>query len=219
MAVFPSLTPAGRTFTPGQYAHAQIRTKSGLQARVRHSSAAAGAQLRLTFKAITRAELLEVRDHYAAQLGGFLAFEIPAEVVAGITTPATITLSGYRWLYASPPEVEDVPIESGSPLNRHDLTVVLEGVPAESSIAGGVFLRVRCSFAPGLALAPTILPVSTTFAPGAASSFVPGFAITMTPAWAPGAGPAGDPPAESDALFLAAAWDGSSPVFLYGGGL
>lgn len=232
MAAFPSLVPTGRTFTPGVYPHTTLAVYNGRQVRVRHSNSAIGGQLRLTFQLLTRAEKLLIRDHYAAQLGGFLPFALAADLLLDVADTSTIELSGYAWRYAEPPRVVDVAIDSTSPLNRHDVEVALECVPPETTIAGGARWRLSTAWAPGRASAPLFWPaVSISWAGGAAYGEAPGAAWSVTTSWAPGAGPvvgaawgvgvtweggdAYDANAVGDSLFLPAVWDFDPPLFLF----
>jgi hypothetical protein len=117
--------------------------------------------------------------------------------------------------------VVDVAIDSSSPLNRHNVEVVLESVPPETTIAGGRRWRVRVLWSPGQASAPLFWP--EVEAPGAAwtvtTSWTPGTQPTVSRTWAvavswsPGA--AFDGAAASDALFLPSVWAFDSPLFLF----
>jgi len=190
MAVFPSLVPVGRTFTPGIYPHTPHSVYNGRQARVRHSNAVVGGQLRLTFGLLTRAEKLDIQQHYADQLGGFLPFEIPADLLLDVADTSTVDLAGYAWRYAEPPRVVDVAIDSSTPLNRHNVEVALECVPPETTIAGGARWRVRMTWAPGKASAPLLWPVvAIGWTPGAAYAEAPGAAWSVTTSWTPGVEP------------------------------
>lgn len=119
MADFPSLTPSSRTFTPEEYAGAAAIALGGKQSRVAHSTSSFGAQLRLSFIGLTEAERFSIEAHYHGQQGGFLAFELPAEMFAdltGVVDPCPL------WRYAVAPEIEDF---CGP---HHDITVTLESV-------------------------------------------------------------------------------------------
>jgi hypothetical protein len=190
MADFPSdLLPTGRTFTPGVYPHTAHRTLNGRETRIRHSNTITGARLRLAFTLLSTVEMLDIHDHYASQLGRFLPFLIPDDLLIGTTAPAGFTPSGHRWVYAGSPTVEDVPLDEGSPLNRHNVELELEGIPPESAIASGFRLRAVVSWSPGAAQGPREFLVVTTWSPGAAAVRVPGLAETATITWAPGQGP------------------------------
>ena len=186
MATFPSgLIPSARTYTPGEFPHTPHQVLAGTETRVRHSSTVLGVRLRLFFPAITTTELLAVKAHYNGQKGGFLAFDIPADLLSGMTTPADFTPTGHRWVYVGSPQVTDISIDGTTPTNRHDLTIELETVPPENSIVAGArftvtatltggspyrgaLFEVLTSFTPGRASIPLALGVTVTFAPGAA---------------------------------------------------
>ena len=130
MTIFPALIPSTRTYSPGEFPHTPHSTYSGEQVRVRHSNAVMGVRLRLFFPAITTTELLQVKAHHAGQSGGFLPFQIPDELLSGVTTPADFTPRGQQWKYVGRVQVKDIPVEGSSPSNLHDVTVELEAVPS-----------------------------------------------------------------------------------------
>jgi len=134
MATFPTLTPSSRTFTPGRHPHSEIRTLDGLQARVRTSNVLLEQRLRLTFVALTETQMLSVRSHYNGQQGRFLSFAIPDSLLSGMATPASFTPTGYSWIYASTPQIEDIGLQ------RYTVSIELVTVPPEgANISGGSF--------------------------------------------------------------------------------
>ena len=145
MATFPSLKPSTRTFTPGRHPHSEIPTLSGLQTRVRTSNVLLEQQLRLTFAALTEAEMLSIRTHYIGQQGRFLSFFIPNDLLSGMGTPASFTPTGYSWTYAAPPQISDVAC------GRYDVAVELATVPPEGANINGAEFTVTTSLAPGAA--------------------------------------------------------------------
>ena len=124
MATFPTLTPSSRTFTPGRHPHSEIPTLSGLQTRVRTSNAILEQRLRLSFAAITEQQMLSIRSHYVGQQGRFLSFAIPSSLLSGMTTPTYFTPTGYSWIYAGPPQVEEI-----SCAQRFNVSVELVTIP------------------------------------------------------------------------------------------
>jgi hypothetical protein len=215
MTTFPALTPSSRIFTPGRYPHSEIDTLSGLQARVRTSNVLLDQQLRLTFLGLTEAEMLSVRSHYVGQRGRFLSFTIPNSLLSGMTTPAYFTPTGYSWIYANAPQVEDIPCAQ-----RYNVSVELVTVPPEGANINGFNLTVTASLtagavsgdlgasAPGAALAVAVsltagavsgdlgasapgfdMTVTASLAAGAAESFInaPGAALTVAVSFAAGA--------------------------------
>ena len=178
MAVFPELIPSTRTYSPGAFPHTAHGVYDGSEVRVRHSNTVLGVRLRLFFPAITTAELLTVIGHYAGQSGRFLPFTIPDDLLSGVTTPADFTPAWHQWRYAAKPTVEDISIVGGT--NRHDLTIELETVPPENTIAQGARLRARSSLRAGSAQLGLTLSVFTALDAGAAGAAIDGLIITAT---------------------------------------
>ena len=128
MTAFPSMQPSTRPFTPGRHPHSEIPTLNGLQTRVRTSNAILEQRLRLTFVALTEAQMLSIGTHYIGQQGRFLSFAIPSSLLSGMTTPAYFTPTGYSWIYGSAPQVEDIPCAQ-----RYNVSVELMTVPPEGA--------------------------------------------------------------------------------------
>jgi hypothetical protein len=145
MATFPTLTPSSRTFTPGRHPHSEIGTLSGLQTRVRTSNVLLEQRLRLTFIGLTEAEMLSIRTHYVGQQGRFLSFDIPSSLLSGMITPAYFTPTGYSWLYAGAPQVEDIPCAQ-----RYTVSVDLVTVPPEGANVNGAEFTVGVSIVVGV---------------------------------------------------------------------
>lgn len=158
MATFPALQPSTRTFTPGRHPHSEIPTLSGLQTRVRTSNVLLEQRLRLTFTALTEAEMLSIRTHYLGQQGRFLSFTIPNDLLSGTTTPSNFTPTGYSWIYADRPQIQDIGLQ------RYTVTLELSTVPPEGANVNGAEFTVLCTLIPG---------------PGEASSYITGFDLTV----------------------------------------
>ena len=189
MAAFPSgLLPTGRTYTPGAYPHTAHRVLTGREVRIRHSNTTNGARLRVAFTLLTTAELYDLRDHFAEQLGGFLPFTIPDDLLLGTTAPAEFTPAGHRWCYIGI-KVEDVPLDESSPLNRHNVELELECLPPENTVVSGFRLHAIATWSPGAPLTATQFLATATWTPGIAGAILPGLALTATATWAPGRGP------------------------------
>jgi hypothetical protein len=142
-------------------------------------------QLRLTFLGLTEAEMLNIRSHYTGQQGRFLSFAIPSSLLSGMTTPAYFTPTGYSWIYAGAPQVEDIP---GT--QRYNVSLDLVTVPPEGANINGAEFAVAISFTAG---------AST----GAAAAT--GLSLTVTASLSAGAadpGAAGDPNFASVSLLL-----------------
>jgi hypothetical protein len=209
MATFPTLTPSSRTFTPGRHPHSEIPTLNGLQVRVRTSNVILEQQLRLTFVALTEAEMLSIRTHYIGQQGRFLSFDIPSSLLSGMTTPAYFTPIGYSWIYGSAPQVEDIP---GT--QRYTASVELVTVPPEGANLNGAEFTVTVSFAAGVAISDANttgfdLTVVASLAAGAVGgdteivTNAPGSDLTVTITLAAGAATIDAPTAVSDGFNLA----------------
>lgn len=167
MATFPALIPSGRTYSPGSFPHTAHPAYRGTETRVRHSNTVLGVRLRLFFPALTTEELLTVRDHYMGQRGRFEAFDLPEELFSGTDLPTAFTPTGHRWRYANRPSVTDISVDGSTRTNLHDLTIELETVPPEASIAGGVRLRARITLRAGSALRGAFFDVTATLDAGA----------------------------------------------------
>jgi hypothetical protein len=136
MTTFPSLIPSTRTFTPGIYPHTTFAGMSGKSNRVRNSNAMLQSQLRLSFLAISEADMLSILAHYNGQQGSFLSFPLPSAVWSG-GTASDFELSGYGWIYREPPTVEDLMC------GGHNVQLLLETVPPEGTALVGLSLTVR----------------------------------------------------------------------------
>ncbi len=144
MATFPTLTPSSRSFTPGRHPHSEIRTLDGLQARVRTSNVLLEQRLRLIFVALTESQMLSVRSHYNGQQGRFLSFEIPTSLLSGMASPASFTPTGYSWIYATTPQIEDIGLQ------RYTVSVELMTVPPEGANVNGAEYSVTITLASGV---------------------------------------------------------------------
>ncbi len=156
MSTFPALAPSSRTFTPGDYPHSAFTGLGGQQARVRNSTVMLSSQLRVSFIALTEAQMLSILSHYNGQQGNYLSFDIPSTLLSGVTA-ADYTLSGYAWRYIEPPQVEDLGLQ------RHTVTLTLESVPGEGATVGGLELQITCTLAAGAAFGQPNSPVAAGF--------------------------------------------------------
>ena len=185
MATFPSLKPSSRTFTPGVRPHSQIRTMDGNQSRVRQSNVLVDQRLRLGFTALTEAQMLSIRTHYIGQQGRFLSFDIPNDLLSGTTTPASFTPTGYSWVYASTPTIEDIGCQ------YYNVSLELVTVPPEGANISGFSLTVDCSLAAGGAgggAAGATLTVAASLEAGASEAGGSGLDLTVTASFEAGAG-------------------------------
>ena len=102
MATFPELEPATRTYIPGTNASTQFSVLNGNNSSVRHSNAAVGHVLRLSFERLTSTERFNLIAHYAIH-GTFETFDLPDSVLiaTNLEFPAN-----YLWRYQEPPQIE-----------------------------------------------------------------------------------------------------------------
>ena len=156
MAVFPTLTPATRAFTPGEYPHTPFTPYNGLQNRVRHSNVMLSSSVRLSFIALAEADMLSILSHYQGQSGGFESFLLPSSIWNGVTTISDYELTDYRWRYTEAPVVDD------AYCSLYNVELALETVPPEGKFVGGTELAVIITLAAGVAIATNGLQQSIT---------------------------------------------------------
>lgn len=173
MAVFPSIKPSGRIFTAGEYPHTPFDAYSGWQNRVRHSNVMLSSQVRLTFTALTEADMLSILSHYNGQYGTFESFALSSDVWSGVTA-SDYQLTGYLWRYVEPPTVEDVYCD------RYNVELTLETAPPDAAFVDGAWYVVTASLAPGAAAAANGLSKTITITFAATGFVVPGFDGTIT---------------------------------------
>lgn len=155
MATFPALTPSGRTFTPGEYPHSAFTGMSGVQGRVRNSNVMLSSQVRLTFAAITEAQMLSILTHYQGQQGTFQSFPLPSSIWSGVSDATDYQLTGYGWRYIEPPTVSDAMCA-----NAYDVELTLETVPPEGTAIAGLDFLVISSLMAGQAAAANGMTIS-----------------------------------------------------------
>ena len=166
MTTFPALIPSSRTFTPGEYPATALAGFSGKQGRVRHSNVFLDGQLRLTYKAISEADMLLLWNHFTSQQGGFQAFTLPTETVSYDDLDDYVPDS-YRWIYLPDGSVEDLPC------GGHNVSLTLQCVPPAPASAAGAELGLRLSLVAGQAgvgIPGANLTLSLSLDPGAATA-------------------------------------------------
>ena len=165
MTVFPSLTPATRAFTPGEYPHTPFTTYNGLQNRVRHSNVMLSSSVRLSFIALAEADMLSILSHYQGQFGSFESFTLPSSIWSGVTTISDYQLTDYRWRYTEAPAVDD------AYCGLYNVELALETVPPDGAFASGAELAVIITLDFGSATSTNGLQqsITITLAGGAAS--------------------------------------------------
>jgi hypothetical protein len=142
---FPALTPSSRVFTPGEYPATAFNGYSGAQNRVRHSNVFLASQLRLTYKAASEADMLTIWRHYTGTQGSYESFLLPDEAFSGVSIAGYVP-STYRWIYAGPGSVEDLPC------GGHNISLTLESVPPPIASVIGAQLKIALSLAAGQAV-------------------------------------------------------------------
>lgn len=163
MAVFPALNPASRSFTPGTYPNSGYDGLSGVSNRTRNSNVMLGSQLRLSFAAISEADMLAILAHYKGQRGSFESFPLPSIVWNGGGDASNYQLTGYGWIYNEPPTVVDYPC------GFHDVDLTLETVPPEGTTLLGLDQQVIASISgSAFAFNGVDLVVAATLEPGVA---------------------------------------------------
>lgn len=193
MATFPTLTPSGRSFTPGRHPHSEIGTLDGLQTRVRTSNVLLEQRLRLTFTALTESEMLSVRSHYNGQQGRFLSFDIPTSLLSGMAAPVSFTPTGYSWIYAGSPQIEDIGLQ------RYNVNVELITVPPEGANINGSEFEISINLTAGsvvvdASVAGASQTVTISFAAGiVADNTSAGFDLTVSTSLAAGTASGGAP--------------------------
>lgn len=182
MATFPALTPATRVVTPAQFQVQQHNSMNGIYGSTLLCNSARDQQIEVTFAALSTADKDLIVDHYDGQDSGFLAFDVPNELLSGFT-PGDYITGNYLWRYASPPEVVDRPTgDVGSCTLVHDVSVSLISQVADLRFAAGADLRIGVSFyaPPMIGVAGDDLTLALSFAPGLPTVPAPGADLTIT---------------------------------------
>ncbi|REJ66024.1 MAG: hypothetical protein DWQ28_08015 [Proteobacteria bacterium] len=107
---FPSLTPTGRQFTPGDFPSKTFNSQSGAEVRILYGSRRVNATLSLSYVNVTDANAESFLDDYSNQLGTFRTFTLPSAVFEG-WSGSTATLdapAGTKWRYDKQPQVQAV---------------------------------------------------------------------------------------------------------------
>ena len=175
MTTFPALVPSSRTFTPGEYPATALAGYTGKSATVRHSNVFIQAQLQLTFRALSQADMLLIWAHYAARRGGFEAFALPTEIASYSSLSSYVPIT-YRWRYAGEGSVEDLPC------GGHNVSLTLETAPPVSGSVAGAQLRMVVVLVGGAASIRAdgaALSLSLSLADGQAGTEAPGALLSL----------------------------------------
>ena len=126
MALFPSLVPSSRSYTPGNMPQVQTSSLSGVTTTYRRGNRRTNQTLSLSFENLTETEITSIRSHFDDQKGSYEIFHLPTEVWNGWSGPAPVALiSDYAWRYLGPPNITD-----GYP-SRWRCEVELETIPID----------------------------------------------------------------------------------------
>jgi hypothetical protein len=138
--------------------------------------------LRLSFIGIDETTMLSILNHYNGKFGVYSSFEIPADLLSGVSTASDYTLTDYGWRYSQPPIVSDYPC------GGHTVEVVLESVPPEGATVNGITRIITLALTPGSAAAANglQLTIAASLAAGVASVEADGITGTITASLAAG---------------------------------
>jgi len=123
MATFPTLEPASRQISFGDYPQLVYTGTSGATVRFLQGTDRVNQLLKLGFTYLSESDMYLFLDHYNGQEGTLLPFDLPAIVWTGFTTaPITAT---YEWRYAS-----EISIDQAAPLVYNvDVELISEIAP------------------------------------------------------------------------------------------
>ena len=109
---FPSLTPTGRKYTPGQLPETVFRSQNGATTLVQFGGAFVNAQLQLTFQNISDEDARQILVHYFSVVGDdYVTFDADHGLggmtnnLIGRVETGNNTL---RYRYDGPPELTSV---------------------------------------------------------------------------------------------------------------
>ena len=107
---FPTLTPTGREFTPGNFPVKTFNAQSGAEVRILYGSQRVNATLNLSYSNVSDASAESFLTDYAAQLGTFHTFILPSDVFTGWSGSASALDAppGAKWRYAAEPQIRAV---------------------------------------------------------------------------------------------------------------
>ena len=111
MAVFPSIRPTGRSYSPGQFPTKTYRGLSGATVKRVFGNRSFGHGIDLQFENISDVNTKAILDHYYGQFGNHARFTLPDEVFSGTSSELKSVLqapTNILWEYAEPPQVESV---------------------------------------------------------------------------------------------------------------
>lgn len=111
MAIFPSIRPTGRSYSPGQFPTKVYRGLSGATVKRVFGNRSFGHVIDLQFENISDINTKAIVDHYYGQYGSYERFTLPNAVFSGMSTALKDAVQApvnILWEYAEPPQVESV---------------------------------------------------------------------------------------------------------------
>lgn len=184
MATFPSLEPAGRSYSMGRYPMVVQPILSAEPVRFLQSAVSVGYILKLTYTFLTAAEAKLIRDHWREQSGGIEPFLLSNAVMLNHGGPNIVTATK-RWRYISPPQEQQL---TGGLVN---ITLELETVEGTFALGAAMVIAVAIVAGKASAGGPAMtVGIVVSFAPGSAEGpdhRASGVDLVVTVALAPGA--------------------------------
>ena len=106
---YPTLSPSGRNYTPGDWAQKKYKAMSGAEVRIRYGDQRTESRLTLQYRNITDANAALFLADYNENYGTFKAFTLPVEVLAGWSGSNYVPNTGaMKYRYNSPPQLQAV---------------------------------------------------------------------------------------------------------------
>lgn len=106
---FPTLSPTGRTYTPGDWAQERYKTMSGSETRIRYGDKRTEAKLGLEYKNISDTDAEAFLADYNANYGTFKSFTLPVEVLSGWDGANYVpNTDAMKYRYEGPPQLKAV---------------------------------------------------------------------------------------------------------------
>lgn len=103
MADFPALEPLDRSYGLGAHPISSYVTNAQDATRFLHGSQINGIEMAVEFVCLSAAQVQQIRDHYAGQLGTVRSFAIPAQMWRLHASLFDVAPSYLRWRYQGPP--------------------------------------------------------------------------------------------------------------------
>jgi len=111
MAVFPSIRPSSRSYSPGRFPTKTYRGLSGATVKRVFGNRAFGHTIELEFQNVTDDNVKTILDHYYGQGGSYSRFTLPTDVFSGMSDSLRGVVQSpvnILWEYAEAPKVESV---------------------------------------------------------------------------------------------------------------